>query len=210
MNLCKSGKHDKDVVGTLERGRCKGCKLDSDRVSQKERRHAQAEADRVNGVIKLCRKGIHDINKQEPLRAPNGSFRCRQCKSEADAASRRRHAEAGYNGPLAKARAHVRIELVPDQDYEFPDVWTAWINAKWMDRGICTDLHDDTFYPDAKDNPGLVTKQIKAAKRICEQCPVRAQCRQWGIDHDEPEGIWGGLTVGDRAKLKLGQLAVAS
>jgi WhiB family redox-sensing transcriptional regulator len=206
MDLCKSGKHDKDITGRMERGRCCACKREADRVSQKANRHAKAEADRLAGVVKMCRKGLHDINKQEPLRAPGGALRCRICKAAADAANK-----AGrYTTTAGKARAHVRIELVPELDYEFPNVWNAWLSAKWMDRGICTDLHDDTFYPDAKDNPGLVTKQIKAAKKVCDQCPVKAECAHWALDHDEPEGIWGGLTVGDRAKLKPRQLEMAS
>ena len=29
-------------------------------------------------------------------------------------------------------------------------------------------------------------------------CPVRPKCLDWAIEHDEPEGVWGGMTAKER------------
>lgn len=36
------------------------------------------------------------------------------------------------------------------------------------------------------------------AKQLCEGCPVRAECLQWALDHEE-FGVWGGTTEEERA-----------
>ena len=47
-------------------------------------------------------------------------------------------------------------------------------------------------------------KKSVMAKRICDKCPVKAQCAQWGIDNEDA-GIWGGLDDKDRAKARRGK-----
>ena len=32
------------------------------------------------------------------------------------------------------------------------------------------------------------------AKKLCEACPVRAECAKWGLENKQIWGIWGGLT----------------
>lgn len=41
-----------------------------------------------------------------------------------------------------------------------------------------------------------------AAKRICKECPVIAECLTWALEHDERDGVWGGLSQQERARLK--------
>ncbi len=43
--------------------------------------------------------------------------------------------------------------------------------------------------------------QITAAKALCSRCPAIAACGAWAIPHGEL-GIWGGLTEGDRGRLR--------
>lgn len=43
-----------------------------------------------------------------------------------------------------------------------------------------------------------VRHQQDAAKTICGQCPERARCATWAINHPEETGIWGGLTETER------------
>lgn len=42
------------------------------------------------------------------------------------------------------------------------------------------------------------------AKRICFRCPVRVRCLADALSRDEQEGIWGGLTTGERRDLSVG------
>lgn len=62
--------------------------------------------------------------------------------------------------------------------------------------GIC-EGHDD---PDIWHS----NKRIEQAeaKRICGLCPVRDECLTWALDHNEPEGIWGGLDPKERKRLR--------
>lgn len=37
--------------------------------------------------------------------------------------------------------------------------------------------------------------------RACRECPVRATCLQWALDHDEL-GYWGGMSETERRRMK--------
>jgi len=51
------------------------------------------------------------------------------------------------------------------------------------------------------DRPGVPTA---AARAVCAACPVRAACLAHALAHDEPWGIWGGLTTRERIAGRLG------
>ena len=42
----------------------------------------------------------------------------------------------------------------------------------------------------------------KVAKKLCQQCPVKVECLTYAIDACEPHGIWGGMTVKDRLRIR--------
>jgi WhiB family redox-sensing transcriptional regulator len=42
----------------------------------------------------------------------------------------------------------------------------------------------------------------REAKRICGECPVRAECLEYALEEDERFGIWGGMSERERRKLK--------
>jgi WhiB family redox-sensing transcriptional regulator len=67
-------------------------------------------------------------------------------------------------------------------------------DTDWMDSGLCNG-------GDAERWHSYVDDDVAYAKRICRSCPVVTSCRQWGLDHDEASGIWGGLTERDRQNL---------
>jgi hypothetical protein len=60
---------------------------------------------------------------------------------------------------------------------------------------ICSQTDPEAFYPEK----GGSTKE---AKRICLGCPVREQCLQYALDHDERYGVWGGMSERDRRRLQ--------
>ena len=66
----------------------------------------------------------------------------------------------------------------------------------WMADALCAQVGDpDQFFPDEGGNPWT-------AKAICHRCDVRAECLQYALDHDEPHGVWGGLTPRGRQRLR--------
>lgn len=70
---------------------------------------------------------------------------------------------------------------------------------EWFDEAICKG-QTDLFYQDYNERPQARIKREQKALAICRQCPVIAQCRQYGRDNGE-YGIWGGETEDERYRL---------
>lgn len=47
------------------------------------------------------------------------------------------------------------------------------------------------------------TSQIARARQVCASCPVQGSCLQFALRTGEDHGIWGGLTAGERRRLRL-------
>lgn len=65
----------------------------------------------------------------------------------------------------------------------------------WMDRALCADTDPEMFFPVPGANPN-------AAKRVCSACPVRTECLEYALEHDERWGVWGGLSVEERERVQ--------
>lgn len=65
----------------------------------------------------------------------------------------------------------------------------------WQYDALCAQTDPEAFFPEK----GGSTRE---AKSICAKCPVREQCLEWALDHDERFGIWGGLSERERRKVK--------
>ena len=40
------------------------------------------------------------------------------------------------------------------------------------------------------------------ARRFCASCPVRDECLAHALEHEEPHGMWGGMTPNERRGVK--------
>lgn len=67
----------------------------------------------------------------------------------------------------------------------------------WQADALCAQTDPEAFFPEK----GGSTRE---AKRICEDCEVRAECLQYALENDERFGIWGGLSERERRKLRRG------
>jgi hypothetical protein len=65
----------------------------------------------------------------------------------------------------------------------------------WMGDAACAEIGGDEWFPDK----GGSTRE---AKRICARCPVRAECLDYALAHDERFGIWGGVSERERRRIK--------
>ena len=102
----------------------------------------------------------------------------------------------------------------PDLDYQFtgPSSQTAAAPAplhrrrprlaalpmdrtRWMLRGACLREDPELFFPISASGPAQA--QTSAAKAVCAQCPVRANCLSYALI-TQPDGIWGGTTSEER------------
>lgn len=73
--------------------------------------------------------------------------------------------------------------------------------APWMDDGTCRTVEDpDIFFPENES----FRKQIRTAQKICSNCPVQRRCAEYALARPGLRGIWGGLTGGDRMRLRQG------
>jgi WhiB family redox-sensing transcriptional regulator len=67
----------------------------------------------------------------------------------------------------------------------------------WKADALCAQTDPEAFFPEK----GGSTRE---AKRICIGCPVREECLDYALEHDERFGIWGGLSERERRALKRG------
>ncbi|MBC2868629.1 WhiB family transcriptional regulator [Streptomyces mexicanus] len=70
----------------------------------------------------------------------------------------------------------------------------------WRHSAACRDEDPDLFFP--VGDTGLALLQIQEAKSVCRRCPVIEQCLQWALETDQPHGVWGGMSEGERRSLR--------
>ncbi len=90
---------------------------------------------------------------------------------------------------------------MPPEDDELMERYrTLFVSRPWTQHGLCVD-HPEApklWFP-TRGEP------VRPGKKICNgddetpPCPVRDECRDWGIRH-EKFGIWGGLTEIERRR----------
>lgn len=76
----------------------------------------------------------------------------------------------------------------------------------WRDNAECRRHDPDLWFP-VGHSAGW-TAQIREAKKICGRCPVADRCLEWAVETGQPNGIWGGLTEGERLELLRGREGV--
>jgi WhiB family redox-sensing transcriptional regulator len=74
--------------------------------------------------------------------------------------------------------------------------------VNWQELALCAQVDPDLWFPE-KGVPS------RAAVRICNQCPVRAECLAEAQARPEIWGVWGGLSYHQRLELRAepGQVA---
>jgi WhiB family transcriptional regulator, redox-sensing transcriptional regulator len=73
----------------------------------------------------------------------------------------------------------------------------APINASWRQDAACRSLPDSMFFLAGDDFAGM-----KAAKAVCEQCPVQDECLEFAVLTNQSLGIWGGTTPNERRQIR--------
>lgn len=68
------------------------------------------------------------------------------------------------------------------------------MDTNWMDRGLCRSYPPETFFP--SDGVG-----VEVAKRICAECPVKAECLDHALDNRIDHGVWGGTSERQRRRI---------
>lgn len=76
---------------------------------------------------------------------------------------------------------------------------TVGVPEPWMADAVCRQTDPELWFPELGSSG-------RAAKRICEQCPMAAQCLAYALEHQE-RGIWGGTSEKQRQKLRAREAA---
>jgi WhiB family redox-sensing transcriptional regulator len=77
------------------------------------------------------------------------------------------------------------------------------MNHAWLNHAECRNEDPDLHFP--LGTSGIHRDQVDEAKAVCRRCPVRDACLDWAVDNPSLEGIWGGLTVGERRNYRRRQ-----
>jgi WhiB family redox-sensing transcriptional regulator len=75
----------------------------------------------------------------------------------------------------------------------------------WMESALCLQVDPDLFFPSPGEND-----RVRAAKRVCRNCPVASECLSWAVASPELTGILGGTTERDRQAIRRQQRQAAA
>lgn len=73
----------------------------------------------------------------------------------------------------------------------------------WQYRAECRGSSAEVFFPSEVDqeHPLRRAANARAAKLICDSCPVMRECLQHALAVPERFGVWGGLTPLERQRI---------
>ncbi|HSJ28820.1 MAG TPA: WhiB family transcriptional regulator [Acidimicrobiia bacterium] len=72
----------------------------------------------------------------------------------------------------------------------------------WRSVSACRDIPNESFVAVRLDS-----RQERAAKAVCASCMVVDECLAYAITHDVPYGVWGGLTMAERVRVRRSWLS---
>lgn len=68
------------------------------------------------------------------------------------------------------------------------------LDQEWRELAACAGRDESVFFPPTDAERAMV----RAAKAVCDGCPVQADCLAYAVETGQTEGIWGGLTASER------------
>lgn len=71
----------------------------------------------------------------------------------------------------------------------------------WVQHGSCHNASPAVAALFFSEHNG----DIIAAKKICDDCPVREACLEWAIANHEDHGVWGGASERQRREIRRRQ-----
>jgi WhiB family redox-sensing transcriptional regulator len=64
----------------------------------------------------------------------------------------------------------------------------------WMLQARCREASSGEFFP--SDGVG-----VERARRVCADCPVKAECLEYALTYRIDHGVWGGCSERERRRL---------
>lgn len=66
----------------------------------------------------------------------------------------------------------------------------------WMDAAACQGLPLEMFFTEREDGG------CEPARAVCRGCAVQAECLAYALEHHVDHGLWGGLSVKQRQRIR--------
>lgn len=71
---------------------------------------------------------------------------------------------------------------------------------EWTLDALCAQADPESWFPE-------VGGSAVYPKRVCRRCPVRADCLEYALEHDERFGIYGGYSEHERSQMSVERAA---
>lgn len=84
-----------------------------------------------------------------------------------------------------------------------PNTPTSNEPDEWMLRAKCRGIDPAEFFP--SDGTG-----VDKARRLCEQCVVKAECLEYALENRIEHGVWGGTSERERRRIQRSRRTVVS
>lgn len=79
------------------------------------------------------------------------------------------------------------------------------MRMEWSDQAACRGTDPEAYFP--APHVGM----SKLVKKICNSCPVQAECLEYSVSFSPVlEGVWGGLGTKDRERMMTRRRRYAS
>ncbi len=72
----------------------------------------------------------------------------------------------------------------------------------WKEDAACRGTDPDVFFPSRGED-------LVVARAVCAGCPVRGECLDFALAHNEKFGVWGGLSERERRRVRRGRREMA-
>ena len=69
------------------------------------------------------------------------------------------------------------------------------LREPWMSDALCAETAPEMFFPETGQSPA-------AARKLCAACDVRERCLEYALSNNLQDGIYGGLSPKERARLR--------
>ncbi|QSE86978.1 WhiB family transcriptional regulator (plasmid) [Rhodococcus koreensis] len=70
----------------------------------------------------------------------------------------------------------------------------------WRILGSCRNASSSLFFSPEGERGRDRARREAHAKRVCQDCPVLTECREYALAVAEPYGTWGGMSENDRRR----------
>lgn len=91
---------------------------------------------------------------------------------------------------------------LPDEDteryvsYSMHDLYPAW-----QDDAHCAGVGHSYYFGDENQQPTMSIKQVRNAAKLCDVCPVFAECLRHALSVREEYGVWAGTSGRTRRRM---------